>query len=721
MRESAYLFTGWEFNNSITNEQFANGEIYAQLDLGGATPIDEMTVSYLPASNQLNDQNYSIATVPKEYRFEGSNDGIEYTTIKTVITDLSEYKDTVTTKEEYLAVIADPAVYDLMRTHRVIFDETINYRYIRFVMVQPTQDWAYEAGDRNSKITDWQLYTYNTWKDAENEASSVIAPKDANGVYQFSNNGSNRNIIGFSGEEGLSSKAASRVTYKDETIGRDWNLDEGAIQSSNGNFALSTSTYSNYTDENVYLQYDFGYPTRVDVIEQNFRNCEDATKANDVPKTIRIDYGSKNARGVTEWTKGEVFTFDMSSAASVGEKTAAAYNNLIANGSVTTAEAMYLTQPTRLELANPVVARYLRIVYLQPTQNGSLPTDNKLKIKKTQLINLEGLADSNTLAADVQVPFNDDGSVKFTSNGSDNIRYVGEDPAEYTVSRLRATQYITWKDWYYRHLIERHNSSWTGLQARPADFVNEKIALEYDFGAPIDIDSFLVEYKTYQEGNNAGSIYNKKASNYNDVPAKVRFDYGVVDASNKISWTKGKTFTYDLESYELLSQYTTDELVAAYNTAEEERTDLQKQLVAAVDAVPTEMTYDLGFKNARFLRMVIIDPLQSGMENNTSDKYTWYLYSTTVFGANPVVETSATITAATANSVTYDVTLAEADANAVVFVALYKGDNLVGVKKIEAGADTATFTAVSADKAKVFVWEDITRIRPITMDEYEIK
>ncbi|MDD4689241.1 MAG: hypothetical protein PHE51_05785 [Eubacteriales bacterium] len=721
MGEPEYLFTGWSAGG--TKEKLDNGEIYSQLDLGDATPIDEVQVTYLPAANIKNGQNYSIGKIPKIYRFETSNDGIVYTPVKTVITDLSEYKDTITTKEEYIEALGNnPELYDLMYAHSVVFDNTLNCRYLRFVMVQPTQDWLWNEGngDRETTITNYQLFTYNTWKDDENASATSIAVKDSNGIYQFSNNGSDRNIIGFTGEAGLSSKAASRVTYKDETIGRDWNLDEGTLQSSWGGFALTTGDYTNYTKENVYLQYDFGYPERIDAIEQSFRNTEDATKVNDIPKTIRIDYGNKNSRGLTEWTKGEVFTFDMSDPLSVGTEKALAYNNFLANGTSTKKEKLFLAQSTTLELAQPVIARFMRIVYLQPTQNGSLPSENKLKIKKTIITDLEGLAMPNNLASGAQVPFNPDGSIAFVNVTDDNIRYSGETNADYPVSRLKASPYINWKDWYYRHLIYRNNNSWTGLQATPANFTNGKIYLELDFGKEIDVDSFLVDFKTYRSADEAGK-YAAKAEHYNSIPSRVRIDYGIVDDTNKIKWTEGKTFDYTLDSYSLLSQYTKNDLVAAYNTTEGDRTTEQIAMVEAVNAIPTEATYDLGYKNARLLRYVILDPVQSGIENNSTSLYTWYLYSTTVYGANvqtPV--TSATISNATVNSISYAITLAEEDKDAVIFAALYDGDYLVGVQRITANSISATFPSTAADNAKIFIWDNLLSIKPLSLAEFPI-
>lgn len=723
MLEPAYLFTGWEFN--ATTEQYNNGEIYAQLDLGGLTPIDEVTVSYLPAANEKNDSDYSISKVPKIYRFDVSDNGVDYTTVKTVTTDLSEYKDTIATKEAYVqAVTTDPEMYDLMHTHRVIFDETVNCRYIRFVMIQPTQDWVYNdgTGNRSSLISDWQLFSYNTWKDQENESTASIAPKDTNGIYQFARkNSTERNIIGFAGEENLSSKSASRVTYKDETISRDWNLDEGAIQSANGNFALVTSDYANYTNGNVYLQYDFGYPERVDVIEQYFRNTEDAAKANDIPKTIRIDYGSKNERGLTEWTQGETFTIDMSDPASVGEKAAAAYNKLLTNGTLTTGEKMYLNQPVRLELTQPIEARFIRIVYLQPTQDGQLPTDKKLKIKKTIIQDLEGLADSNKLTDSASVPFNEDGSVKFINVTDNNIRYEGETNDAYPVSRLKASSYIDGQDWHFRHILSK-NTTELGLRAKPANFANGKIWIEYDFGAPIDIGTFAVEFRAFNNKAEKDQ-YTDKAKYYNTVPAMVRIDYGNIDESNKVVWTEGEVITYDLAAYDLLSKYTETEILTAYNTAEAERTPDQVAIVEAVNSVPTGATYDLGYKNARFLRYVIIDPLQSGIENSTNTTLTWYLRYAAVYGApaQQEAQTTASITAATENSINYNVTLSDEDAQAVIFAAIYNGDDLIAVKKVTADSTSVTFEASGADTAKIFVWDSLEKIKPLAKAEYQIQ
>lgn len=724
MLEPAYLFTGWNFN--ATTEQYTNGEIYAQLDLGGSTPIDEVTVSYLPAANEKNDSDYSISKVPKIYRFDVSDDGVDYRTVKTVTTDLSSYKDTITTKEAYVqAVTTDPEMYDLMHTHRVIFDETINCRYIRFVMIQPTQDWVYNdgTGDKSSTISDWQLFTYNTWKDQENESNVSIAPKDANGIYQFANNGSDRNIIGFVGEENLSSKGASRVTYKDETISRDWNLDEGAIQSANGNFALATGDYSNYTNENVYLQYDFGYPERVDVIEQYFRNTEDTTKVNDIPKTVRIDYANKNERGITEWIEGESFTIDMSDPASVGEKKAAAYNNYIANGTSTNGEKMFLNQPVRFELTAPIEARFIRIVYLQPTQNGSLPTDNKLKIKKTIIKDLGGIADTNKLAEGSTVPFNEDGSVKFVNVTDNNIRYEGETNEDYPVSRFKASSYVSGQDWHFRHLLTK-DSTELGVKATPANYANENIWVEYDFGDKIDIDSLVVEFRAYSNNSSERTRYAEKAKYYNAVPATVRIDYGNLDASNKIVWTEGNIVANDLAEYDILSNYSESEILAAYDTPQEERTPDQTAIVNAVNTLPTGATYNLGYENVRFLRYVIIDPLQSGIENYTSSSLTWYLRYSCVYGSPAAQQediTSAEITSVSENTINYTVTLSENDEQAVIFAASYAGNDLIAVRKISAADTSAAIETAGADMVKIFVWDSIERIKPLAKAEYPLQ
>lgn len=82
----------------------------------------------------------------------------------------------------------------------------------------------------------------------------------------------------------------------------------------------------------------------------------------------------------------------------------------------------------------------------------------------------------------------------------------------------------------------------------------------------------------------------------------------------------------------------------------------------------------------------------------------------------PVVSTTAAIIAASNVKVDYSVTLSAADGNAVVLVALYNNSDLIAVKTVSASSTSYTFNATGVNNAKVFVWDSLTKIKPLAMD-----
>lgn len=397
----------------------------------------------------------------------------------------------------------------------------------------------------------------------------------------------------------------------------------------------------------------------------------------------------------------------MSDSASVGEKKANAYNNFIANGSSTTAEQKYLGQAVKYELETPVEARFIRIVYLQPTQNGSLPTSNKLLIKRTKLYDLTHLYDANTISSS-NVQFNDDGTVNFTNTSDDIIKYPGEENAN---SRMTHSPDVSSKDWYYRHLMSEINNSWTGWRSDTANWLNGKVYVLMDYGADINVDVVKLWLKNAKIDPNKDSERTKFHTRYqyaNDVPKTVRVDYGTYGADSAVQWTEGKTITTTVENMDIISAASSDDVYAAYDA--EEKTEEQQKLVDAINAVPQTLELPVNAQ-ARFVRIVILDPIQSGIENYTGSNYLWYLNAIKTYGSSVSDDVIKTETVKDGN--TFRIAVYGAAQGDDVFLALYDENNfLIECHKADyAGNDIEFITGVPEyAAAKVFLWEDQTAI-----------
>ena len=254
----------------------------------------------------------------------------------------------------------------------------------------------------------------------------------------------------------------------------------------------------------------------------------------------------------------------------------------------------------------------------------------------------------NKLPEDVEIPFDlYTGQVAFTMARNQNnpdfndeycVRLSNEEvmPDAGAIYESRVTYSAPGgTNWIPRHVFSGSNvyHQVFGLRGKKADYTNENVWLQTDMGKPVNIDRITIS--AISQGDSKGA-FTPVYTGFDKLPKHLRVDTGLMGDDGEIDWTTGSDRIYDLSdansvgeelaaAYALVKDLDTA-TYAEYDAKGEERTPDEQAVWEAYRKIPTLVEIDLpAGTNARFYRMVILDPSQTEM--NDKDKYEFGIYN----------------------------------------------------------------------------------------------
>lgn len=468
------------------------------------------------------------------------------------------------------------------------------------------------------------------YDETDYNAYNGVVPKDPQtGEILFTSTGNDRIHYAEDGEN------AWRVSLADGVAKNSYFKDLFAGTNA-GDFAIAAPLQT-YTEENGYIQFDFGTNVTLDQLQVSFANSTDVNNYNYVPKKYRVDY---SVDGIN-WTKGTVQSNDFSKAEDVGKSAAEVYARI---ETATDLEKSMLPSSISYLFETRFTGRYFRFVILVPTQDDgvTMPPENKLTIRGISWFDLVGLEDVNQLSEDAEVPLNPyNGMVEFKMARSESnpdfddnsvVRLSNEEIMPPDAIRTSRASYSApgGTDWYLRHIFASDNYHQNfGLRGSAADYAKGNVWLQIDMGKNTNIDQICIS------SFNQGSTFTPVYTEFNKLPKRLRVDTGVVDEFGRLKWTKGEEIEYDLSNPESVGvevaaayQLIKDLDPSTYSTIDakgDERTPEEQAQWEAYRKIPTISEIHLDASTfARYYKVVILEPTQEPISETGNYQFDFY-------------------------------------------------------------------------------------------------